>query len=95
MSDRAAFPVHLDTVKEHGEGFPVKLDLRGDRIVVVALNECGNNSTEVDLLDLLDWLRCNRAYLGVVSYGHDSSGNQPGDAEQVLLHGINVGARNT
>jgi hypothetical protein len=46
-------------VREHVERSPVELwrnDKTG-RLVVVALNEGGCSGTEVDLLDLIDWLQ--------------------------------------
>ena len=47
----------MEGVREYCEGMNVKLraDENG-RLVIVALNEGGYNSTEVDLLDLLTWL---------------------------------------
>lgn len=51
-------------VREHGEGYPVELVMRDRRIVIRAYNEAHNNTTEVDLVDVLDWLRDNNpAYL--------------------------------
>jgi hypothetical protein len=48
-------------VREYADGEGVKLDVNEHgRTVVVALNEGGYNRTEVDLLDLIDWLRANR-----------------------------------
>ncbi len=35
----------------------------GPRLAVVALNEAGCNSTSVDLLDLITWLKANRPEL--------------------------------
>lgn len=50
----------LDGVREHGEGSPVELWLnRSGRVVVRAFNECSNNCTDVDLLDLLNWASGN------------------------------------
>jgi hypothetical protein len=50
--------VNLNTVREHNEGDPVELWFnRAGRIVVRAYNECHNNCTDVDLLDLSEWLR--------------------------------------
>lgn len=45
----------LPDVREHCEGFPVELWLRSGRLVVRCSNECGNNYTDLDLGDLLDW----------------------------------------
>jgi hypothetical protein len=45
-------------VREYGDGDPVELvrNQSVNRLVVRTHNECGCNVTEVDLLDLLDWL---------------------------------------
>jgi hypothetical protein len=50
----------MEGVREYCEEMDVKLG-KGDngRLVIVALNEAGYNSTEVDLLDLLEWLKVN------------------------------------
>jgi hypothetical protein len=49
----------LDGVREYGDGDPVELrrDVQTGRLKVVAWNECGNNTTGVDVIDLVDWLR--------------------------------------
>lgn len=48
----------LSGVREHTEGVPVELWVNSlGRIVIRAYNECGNNITDVDLMDLLDWTR--------------------------------------
>src|SRR6476661_5571493 len=46
-------------VREHAEGLTVELWRIGEsgRLVIRAYNECGNNITEVDLWDLMDWLQ--------------------------------------
>jgi len=50
----------LPGIREYGEGEPVEIWLRGNgRVVIRAWNECGNNHTDVDLFDLLDWCRSN------------------------------------
>ena len=46
-------------VTEHGEGMEVQLDYRAGKPVIVALNECGYNSTEVDLIQVLEWAHKN------------------------------------
>lgn len=47
----------LRGVREHNEHDDVELWLNADgRIVVRSYNECGNNYTDLDLRDLLDWL---------------------------------------
>jgi len=45
-------------VREYGESKPVELwrDDETGRLVIRASNECGNNSTSVDLFELLDWV---------------------------------------
>lgn len=56
-------------VTEYGDELPVFLvetlgtypDLKGvGRVVVKAYNEAGHNSTEVDVRQLIMWLRANR-----------------------------------
>ncbi len=46
-------------VREGVEGLPVELwrDATTGRLQVVAFNEAGYNSVEIDLCDLLAWLR--------------------------------------
>lgn len=55
----------LDGVREYAEGWPVKL-MTNDmgRLVVIAVNEGGQNCVEIDLSDLLAELE-RRALLGV------------------------------
>jgi hypothetical protein len=60
----------LDGVREYGEGEPVELWVnRYGRVVVRARNECGNNFTEVDLADLLDWSRSGSFSEGEIANG--------------------------
>lgn len=49
----------MDGVREHSEGWPVELwrDDNTGRLVIRAFNEAANNTTDVDLLDVADWLR--------------------------------------
>lgn len=48
----------LTGVREHTEGDAVELWMnQTGRIVIRAFNECHNNCTDVDLSDLLEWLR--------------------------------------
>lgn len=48
----------IQGVREYTEGDPVELRRVGNgRLAVVASNECGNRTTEVDLFDLLEALR--------------------------------------
>ena len=50
----------MDGVTEYGEGAAVELhkDNNG-KLLVVAYNEGGYNSTAVDLLDILLWVKTN------------------------------------
>ena len=52
-------------VREYNEGMLVELDLaeNDNRTVIVAYNEAGYNSTEVDLLDVIEWVKNNRPEL--------------------------------
>lgn len=47
----------MEGVREYGERATVEL-WRGEtgRLVLRAYNECGNNYTEIDLWDVMDWL---------------------------------------
>ena len=49
----------LTGVREYGEMYSVELrrDMKTGRLIVMAWNEGHNNTTQVDLWDLLDWLR--------------------------------------
>lgn len=49
----------MEGVREYCEEMDVSLRTTNGRLVIEARNECGHNSTEVDLLDLLDWLKAN------------------------------------
>lgn len=49
----------MEGVREYTEGCPVELTRSAARLVIKATNEGGNNVTEVDLLDLLDWIKRN------------------------------------
>ena len=48
--------------REYSEGMEVGVDREEDsnRWIVRAYNEGGHNCTEVDILDLVDWLRKNK-----------------------------------
>ncbi len=69
----------LGGMREHNEKMPVELwRVHGGRLVVRAWNECGNNATDVDLLDLLEWVRCApKDILGDVPNGNNPSGDWP------------------
>ncbi len=48
----------LAGVRERTEHEPVDLwTNESSRVVIRSYNECGNNCTDIDLADLLDWLR--------------------------------------
>lgn len=57
--DQNSITIPLVGVREHTEGYPVHLsrNATSGRLVIEALNECGNRTTEVDLCDLIDWCR--------------------------------------
>jgi hypothetical protein len=55
--------IEMIGVREYSEEMRVRLDIVGDRLVIYALNECGFNSTKVDLLDVLAWVKANRPEL--------------------------------
>lgn len=51
----------LEGVREHAEGMPVELwMLDSGRVVVRARNENGYNHTDVDLSELLNWLKLTK-----------------------------------
>src|SRR5882724_6631271 len=56
-------------VREYAEGMPVRLVCRAPlaeaapRAVIAALNEAGCNGVDIDVLDLIEWLRANRPEL--------------------------------
>lgn len=50
-------------VQEYREEMDVYLSNEHDRPVIIATNEGGFNSTSVDLLQLLEWLRANKPEL--------------------------------
>lgn len=48
----------MDGVSEYAEGYDVELLLNDEGILVIrALNEGGYNCTEVDLIQLINWLK--------------------------------------
>jgi hypothetical protein len=50
--------VFMSDVRERNEEYPVKLTYsQSGRPCILALNEGGYNSTSVDLLDLLSWVK--------------------------------------
>lgn len=50
-------------IKEYVEGLPVEILELNDRLIIQALNEGGNNGTRVDLIDVVNWVVCNRPEL--------------------------------
>lgn len=67
----------LNGVNEYSESYDVKLLIIGPneytkpttpRIVIKALNEGGYNCTQVDLLQLLDWVENNQVVLNDLIY---------------------------
>ncbi len=54
--------LQMNGVREYGEQYSVALttDEKTERLCVVAVNEGGNNSTWVDLEDLLKWIKANK-----------------------------------
>jgi len=52
----------MEGVREYWEQYPVKLDVdeESGREIILSKNEGGYNSTAVDLLDLVEWLRAHR-----------------------------------
>lgn len=58
-------PMRIATlpVREYTEGEKVELWLgKSGRPVIRAFNECGNNYTDTDLFDLLEWARTGVAF---------------------------------
>ena len=55
-----ANPKAMAGVREHSEQMEVELRRENERLVVTAFNEGGFKTTNVDLLELLDWLSANR-----------------------------------
>jgi hypothetical protein len=66
----------LPSVREYGEGAAVELwrNVNG-RLVIRAYNDCRNNITDVDLLDILDWLRAGQG-AGVVAHENAGASNR-------------------
>ncbi len=67
-------PATLTDIREYGDDFPVTLDWNhmtgadykrtGERrLCITAVNEGGYNSTAVDLLDLIAWVKKNKPEL--------------------------------
>ena len=52
----------ITSIREYAEEMPVRISVSAEsgRLVIEADNEAGHNGTEVDLVDVLDWVRANR-----------------------------------
>lgn len=59
----------MEGVTEYAEGFPVEISeyipegKRDARLVIKAINQGGYDSTAVDLLELIAWIKENRSDL--------------------------------
>lgn len=64
----------MDGLRELTEGYPVELwrDEKSGRLVVRAKNEGGCNITEIDLFDLINWLRAGPPEVRSL-HGHDTA----------------------
>jgi len=51
--------VRETNIREYAEEEEVIVTEHGDRLVVKSYNEGGYNCTEVDLLDIIDWVKAN------------------------------------
>ena len=47
-------------IREYVEREPVEIKEKDGRLVIEALNEGGHNGTEVDLMDVIEWVEVNR-----------------------------------
>lgn len=51
-------------IREYHEGLPVVIiPTTSDRWVITAMNECGNNWVDIDLIDVVDWVKHNKPEL--------------------------------
>lgn len=66
-------------IKEYVEGFPVEILELNDRLIIQALNEGGNNGTKVDLIDIVNWVVCNRPDLITASKSQHQEEKQNND----------------
>lgn len=57
--------IKMEGVREYCEEFGVELNDVNGRPVIMAYNEGGYNSTQVDLLDLIEWLKEHKEELGI------------------------------
>jgi len=47
-------------IREYVESEPVEIKEKDGRLVIEALNEGGHNGTEVDLVDVIEWVKMNK-----------------------------------
>ncbi len=73
-------PVHMIGVREYNDGlYPVELTRSASgRLVIRAYNECGNNCTDVDIWDLLNWLRFGPEKGAAAIYGPEPTSDGDG-----------------
>lgn len=69
--------IELENVREYAEELPVELCIHKGREVIHATNEGGFNSTSVDLLDMIAWLKKNRPELLADDTEHDEPECEP------------------
>ena len=55
--------VRETNIREYAEEEEVIVTEHGDRLVVKSYNEGGYHCTEVDLLDVIEWVKENMPYL--------------------------------
>lgn len=53
----------MPKIREYIESYPVRIIEVEDRLAIEAWNEGGNSNTQVDLLDVLEWVRENHPEL--------------------------------
>lgn len=49
----------MEGVREYSEGMAVEFSSRDGRPTVVAFNQAGYDATEIDLWDLIAWIKAN------------------------------------
>ena len=53
----------MQGVREYAEKMPVELVTKNGRLCLSALNQGGYDGTDIDLVDVLAWLKANRPEL--------------------------------
>lgn len=53
----------MEHVREYSEGLPVDILKHKDRPIIVAANEGGYNSVQIDLIDVITWIKLHRPEL--------------------------------